>query len=57
MTEDPTIIKMNIAHYAALLKLSMSDEKRSTINSLLSESRESLESLNTSAQLATYSRH
>jgi len=35
MTEAPVIIRMNIAHYQTVLKLDMSDEKRSAIQRLL----------------------
>ena len=42
MTENPQIIQMNIAHYQALLKLNMGDEKRSVIERLLTKAREDL---------------
>ena len=38
MTDDERfIIKLNIAHYQAMLKLDIDDEKRSTIERLLAE--------------------
>ena len=37
MTENPVIIRMNIAHYRALLKLDMDDLRRRTIERLLAE--------------------
>ena len=40
--ESPRIIQMNIAHYEALLKLNMDDGKRSVIERLLADARESL---------------
>ena len=42
MTEVPTIIRMNIAHYNAMLKLDMNDEKRSVIEGLLAEAKKDL---------------
>jgi hypothetical protein len=43
MTEDPIIVKMNIAHYLAMLKLDMADDNRLVIERLLAEAREDLE--------------
>ena len=40
--EDPFIIRMNIAHYNAMLKLDMNDEKRSVIEGLLAEAKKDL---------------
>lgn len=37
--EDPYIIKTNIAHYEAMLKLDIDDHKRSVIQKLLAEAR------------------
>lgn len=37
MMENPVIIRMNIAHYRALLKLDMDDLRRRTIERLLAE--------------------
>jgi hypothetical protein len=43
MTDDERyIIKVNIAHYQAMLKLDIDDEKRSTIQRLLAEAEEVL---------------
>jgi hypothetical protein len=42
MEEDPVIIRMNIAHYEAMLRLSLGDEKRSQLKRLLTGARESL---------------
>ncbi len=42
MTESPKIIKMNIAHYEALLKLNMVAGRRATIEGLLAETRSAL---------------
>ena len=42
MTENPQIIQMNIAHYQALLKLDMGDEKRAVIQRLLAKACEDL---------------
>ena len=42
MTEEPIIIRMNIAHYGAMLKLELSDEKRSILQQLLAEANENL---------------
>jgi hypothetical protein len=42
MTEDPIIIQMNIAHYGAMLKLGMGDEKRSFVERLLAEAKRDL---------------
>jgi hypothetical protein len=42
MTEDPIIIQMNIAHYGAILKLRMGDEKRSFVERLLAEAKRDL---------------
>ena len=42
MEEDPTIVELNIAHYRALLKLDLVDEKRATITQLLANARKAL---------------
>jgi hypothetical protein len=43
MTNDERyIIKRNIAHYDALLKLDIDDEKRSMVEQLLAEAKEVL---------------
>ena len=42
MAEDPFIIRMNIAHYGALLKLDLGDEKRSVVKRLLAEAKRDL---------------
>jgi hypothetical protein len=43
MTNDERyIIKLNIAHYQAMLKLGLDDEKRSAIERLLAEAEEVL---------------
>jgi len=42
MTEDPFFIQMNIAHYGAMLKLGMDDEKRSLVERLLAEAKRDL---------------
>jgi hypothetical protein len=42
MTEDPIIIQMNIAHYGAILKLRMGDEKRSFVERLRAEAKKDL---------------
>ena len=43
MTDDERfIIKVNIAHYEAMLKLRIDDEKRSTVERLLAEAEEVL---------------
>jgi hypothetical protein len=42
VTEDPIIIKMNIAHYLAMLKLDMADENRLVIGRLLADARKDL---------------
>ena len=42
MTEAPVIIRMNIAHFKAMLKLDMNDEKRSLIEQLLAEAKKDL---------------
>lgn len=42
MTEEPTIIRMNIAHYGEMLKLDLDDEKRSVLERLLAEAKEHL---------------
>ena len=39
MREDPYIIRLNIAHYEAMLKLDMDDRKRATIQKLLAQAR------------------
>jgi len=41
-TEEPIIIRMNIAHYGALLKLELSLEKRSLVERLLAEAHDNL---------------
>jgi hypothetical protein len=40
--EDPIIIRMNIAHYLAMLKLDSDAENRSVIKRLLAEARADL---------------
>jgi hypothetical protein len=42
MTEEPIIIRMNIAHYGAMLKLHLGDEQRSALERLLAEANEHL---------------
>ncbi len=42
MREEPVIIRMNIAHYGALLKLELSAEKRSVVERLLAEAHANL---------------
>jgi len=42
MIEAPIIIRMNIAHYLAMLRLAMSDERRSAIEQLLAEAQNNL---------------
>jgi hypothetical protein len=42
MKEEPIIIRMNIAHYGALLKLELSAEKRAVVERLLSEAHANL---------------
>jgi hypothetical protein len=43
MTNDERyIIKLNIAHYQAMLKLDIDDEKRSAVEQLLAEAEEML---------------
>ena len=42
MTEDPRIIKMNIAHYGELLKLNIDDWKRSVVEGLLTQAKRNL---------------
>ena len=43
MTNDERhIIKLNIAHYQAMLKLDIDDEKRSTVARLIAEAEEVL---------------
>ena len=44
MTELPLIIKMNISHYEAMLKLNISDDKRTQVNGLLAEAKIALAS-------------
>ncbi len=39
MTELPLIIKMNIAHYEAMLKRNISADKRAQVNGLLAEAK------------------
>jgi hypothetical protein len=39
---DPRIIKMNIAHFEAMLMLKLEDTKRSVIEGLLLEARKDL---------------
>ena len=41
-TEDPTIIRMNIAHYEAVLKLDMDDGRRSVVERLLAKAKREL---------------
>jgi hypothetical protein len=42
MREDPTIIRMNIAHYQALLRHDMSDATRTDVERLLAEAKGNL---------------
>lgn len=42
MTEEPFIIRLNIAHYRAMLKLDMDGEKRRVIERLLAEAKGNL---------------
>jgi hypothetical protein len=43
MTNDERyIIKLNIAHYRAMLKLGLDDEKRTTVLRLLAEAKRTL---------------
>lgn len=42
MGESPMIIRLNIAHYQAILRLDMSDEKRSLVEQLLAEAQNHL---------------
>ena len=42
MTELPSIIKMNIAHYEALLKTEHTPEQRAKIERLLAEAKAAL---------------
>jgi hypothetical protein len=42
LTEEPVIIEMSIAHYGALLRLDLDDDKRSIVKRLLAEAKESL---------------
>ena len=42
MTEEPIIIRMNIAHYGAMLKLDLDHQQRSTVKRLLTEAEEDL---------------
>jgi hypothetical protein len=42
MTEEPSILQMNITHYRKLLKLDLDDEKRSVVERLLAEANEHL---------------
>lgn len=56
MTEDPIIIQMNIAHYGAMLKLGMGDEKRTFIERLLAEAKRDL-ALATASKNSNSARH
>ena len=40
--EDPIIIRMNIAHFEAMLRHDMDHERRSVISRLLAEAQEDL---------------
>jgi len=42
MVEKPYLIRMNIAHYKALLKLDLDERKRTAIEQLLAETEEAL---------------
>jgi hypothetical protein len=42
MLEDPFAIRTNIAHYQALLRLEMDEQKRRTIQRLLAEAQQNL---------------
>jgi hypothetical protein len=37
MSEDPVILRMNIAHYQAMLRLVLDDRRREAIERLLAE--------------------
>lgn len=57
MTEDPYIIKTNIAHYRALLQLDISEEKRQQVKRLLAAALADLQAATAPNQAATASRH
>jgi len=42
MERDPIILRMNIAHYLAMLRLNLDDEERSLLTRLLAGAREDL---------------
>jgi hypothetical protein len=42
MVDESKIIRMNIAHYEAMLKLDMNNDKRSVVQRLLVQAKESL---------------
>ena len=42
MTEDPFIIRMNIAHYQAMLRLDLDEPRRAAIERLLAEAEANL---------------
>ena len=42
MVEKPYLIRMNIAHYKALLKLDLDESKRAAIEQLLAETEQAL---------------
>jgi hypothetical protein len=42
MGEEPTIIRMNVAHYQSVLELDLDAEKRSMVCRLLEEAMENL---------------
>jgi hypothetical protein len=42
MTEEPIILQMTIAHYGAMLKLDLDDNRRSMVERLLAEAEEHL---------------
>jgi hypothetical protein len=41
-TDERFIIKLNVTHYQAILKLDIDDEKRSTVERLLAEAEQAL---------------
>ena len=48
MEQDPIFIRMNIAHYQAMLTLDLDDEERSLLKRLLAEAGEDLRKAATS---------
>lgn len=57
MTEDPFIIKANIAHYRTLLQLDISDGKRVQVERLLAAALAELQAVTTSDQTAMGTYH